>query len=80
MNKAEAQILTQFPEAMDAAVNEKFGAEVECKSTFNFFGSMSYTSTFKARGKKKTEIEAYIAGYIAGNLELRNRLQNVGKK
>lgn len=77
MNNKEKQVLSQFPAGLDEAVNKKFGDKVQCKTTFDFFGSMSHTTNFKAKGKLKKDIELYIEAYLAGNKELAGRLSNV---
>lgn len=74
MTKRERIILKEFPNALDEAVNKKFGKETECKSTYAFLGDMKYHTVFKDNGKNKDEIEAFIEGFLLGNLELRERL------
>ena len=76
MNAQDRQIVNEFPYHLDKAVNDKFGAKTKCNSIFDIFGSMEMVTSFNGKGKKKKEIELYISGYMAGNVELRNRLQN----
>lgn len=73
MNKKEKAIVRAFPMALDEAVKTKFG--VECETKFDFFGDMKYKTYFGGKGQQKKEIRAFIEGYTAGNLELRNRLE-----
>lgn len=74
MNKAELKEISMFPSALDKAVNERFGAEVECKSEFDFFGTGTYITYFKAKGTLKKRIDEFIVGFCAGNKELAGRL------
>lgn len=72
MNKKETRILKEFPSALDEAVTKKFG--VKCESKFDFFGDMNYKTYYEGKGQKKKEIQAFIDGWVAGNVELANRL------
>lgn len=74
MNSKEKRILNEFPSALDAAVNKKFGAKTKCETRYDFFGSMTHKSYFVGTGEKKKQIEAFIDGFTQGNLELRKRL------
>lgn len=65
-----------FPMALDAAVNEKFGEDVKCESTFSFM-QMTYVTNYVAKGKKKKEIELFIAGWMAGHKDLSNRMHSI---
>lgn len=76
MNKSESKQLHYFPKQLDEAVKKKFGDETECTSELNFFGDGNYRTVFKAEGEKKLQIDAYIEGFIAGNRELAERLEN----
>ena len=74
MKKNERREMTYFPKQLDNAVNERFGLEVNCKSELDFFGSMGYRTTFIAESPLREQIDNFIAGYIAGNIELRERI------
>lgn len=74
MNNKERKLLLEFPSTLDKIVNEKFGEDVHCETTYQFLGDMQHHTLFKASGKKKKEIEMFIDGFIQGNLELRDRL------
>ena len=76
MNVADRRILNEFPDALDKAVNDKFGAKTKCESIFDIFGSMQMVTRFKGKGQKKKEIELFISGFMSGNKELSDRLNN----
>lgn len=79
MNKQELREIYYFPNKLDAEVNERFGAETECQTILNIFGDMGHKTVFRAKGQKKKDIETFIAGYMAGNLELRERIAALKK-
>lgn len=66
----------EFPSGLDNAVIKKFGKYTKCKTEYAFFGDMKHHTLFKDNGKNKKEIEAFIDGFMQGNLELRERLLN----
>jgi hypothetical protein len=63
MNAKERKELGYFPKALDAAIIERFGPETD-----------SYVTNFIAEGPLREEINTFIDGFIAGNLELSTRL------
>lgn len=77
MNHKESKILTDFPDGLDAAVNEKF-PDAESKTHLNII-SMQFVTAFAGKGERKKQIQAFIDGFIAGNLELRERLTKKSK-
>lgn len=80
MNARECREMTYFPKALDKAINDKFGKEVEAHTEFDLLGTGNYVTYYKAEGIQKELIEAYIEGWKAGNIELRERLCNLPKK
>jgi hypothetical protein len=79
MNKKENKIINEFPYSLDKFIKEKYGEETECESFCAILGDMNHHTNFKDNGHNKAEIEAYIEGFIAGNVELRNKLNNIQK-
>jgi len=77
MNTKEKKELGYFPTEIDKAIVARFGAITKPKTEYDFFGEMAYKTTFNANGALRTRIEDFIAGFIAGNLELRGRLEKV---
>lgn len=88
MNKKELRQAHYFPKALDQAVNERFGKQTKCTTELSFL-SHNYVTTFqtpKTKGwtpqslsAKKKEIQAFIDGWSAGNIELRERLADPKK-
>lgn len=76
MNATDRRIIIEFPDALDKAVNDKFGAKTECESIFDLLGSMNMVTHFKGKGQKRKEIGLFINGFMAGNKELSDRLTN----
>ena len=74
MNKKDIKKLSEFPKELDRLVKNEFGQETECESYLDYLGSMIYSTTFKAEGAKRKEIEAFIKGFLAENMELKERL------
>lgn len=73
MNKKEQSEIMNFPQALDAAVKEKFG--IECQTSFDLLGSMKHTTYFETDDEVlKVNVNNFVEGWIAGNLELRERL------
>lgn len=77
MKKSELREIVTFPKALDEAVRDKFG--VECSSYFDLLGTGNYVTRHSAKGAKAKEINAFISGFIAGNIELANRLPHTEK-
>lgn len=73
MNNREKKIVAAFPDALDAAVNEKF-PEAQAKSSLDIC-SLSRVTVYAGTGSVKKQIKAFNEGFIAGNLELRTRLE-----
>lgn len=73
MNRNERRESSYFPKAIDKAIKERFGEDTEATTELNFLDG-NYVTYFKAEGQKKLDIETFIAGYLAGNMELRERL------
>lgn len=80
MNSKERKEMNVFPKQIDEAIIERFGAEVRPRSYFDFFDTGDYKTEFKAKGVLKYKIDEFIAGYIAGNVELRERMDRVNIK
>lgn len=77
MNKKELRILCHFPAGLDAAVNAKFPG-ANCETKWNLFSGL-HTSTWSEtlHPAKQRQIKLFIDAYLAGNLELRERLENL---
>jgi hypothetical protein len=73
MNNNERKEISYFPKALDEAINQRFGSETEAVTWYNFFAD-TYVTDFLAEGAKRDDINEFIAGYIAGNKELGERL------
>ena len=78
MNTKERRKLVEFPDGLDAAVNAKYPG-CECETIFSIV-SLRHVTTFTGDDSKKKEIRAFIAGFIAGNQELANRLLSNAKE
>jgi len=77
MNNKERKELGYFPAGLDAAVNKKFGPEVECETSFNII-EMRHITFFKTSDPiLREKIEIYVEAFLAGTTELRDRLENV---
>lgn len=80
MNRNETKQLSYFPKAIDQAIIDKFGAELEPESTYDMFGTGTYVTHFKTEDPVLREkVEIFIEAYIAGNQELAERLRNPEK-
>lgn len=81
MNNKERKELSYFPTAIDDAIIEKFGKEVEPETSFHLFGDMNYHTVFKTDDPiLKDRINDFIDGYTKGNLELAERLRSLQLK
>jgi len=70
--------MSYFPAGLDAAVNKKFGAHINCVTTYNIF-SMTHVTTWDCGNDKVLDekIKLYIEAFKAGVQELTERLTNV---
>lgn len=74
MNKTETKTLSEFPDGLDAIVNERFPG-ANCETTFSIFTMRHVTSWNEKMPKaKKQRVKDFVEGFMAGNEELANRL------
>ena len=80
MNTKERKELGYFPAGLDAAVNKKFGAKVECETSYSII-DMRHITNFKTKDPVlKDKINLYIEAFLAGTMELRERLEHANDK
>lgn len=82
MNKKESQEITYFPrEALDKAINEKFKEhDPQAESSLGLL-SMKYSTKWREDLPVDIhkQIQMFVEGFMAGNLELRERISDPEK-
>lgn len=81
MNQKELQQLSYFPRvALDEIVNAKFPDwDVQCKSEFTLLNGYITTWNPSLTPEQHAQVKAFVEGFSAGNLELRERMHDKSK-